>query len=192
MAKNGWKLSKVAITGSTRSLLAKNREIVGVGQSDTANNTLCRYCFQVHPFLAKKAPGTPVFGHCLIMKCHEEVLSLRPMKQFKLIVFFCLVLFGVLAWRSMLLYSITIGLSPTIYLLTQAPIIVKWSRSTIGRGGDVTNVSPFWKGMEPSPYYCYVWFDGTIIPTFCNVWWLCMATNISVQYNGGFLPDTIL
>ena len=24
MAKNGWKLSKVAITGSTRSLLAKN------------------------------------------------------------------------------------------------------------------------------------------------------------------------
>ena len=27
-------------------------------------NTLCRYCFQVHPFLAKKAPGTPVFGHC--------------------------------------------------------------------------------------------------------------------------------
>ena len=39
-------------------------EIVGVGQSNTANNTLCRYCFQVHPFLAKKAPGTPVFGHC--------------------------------------------------------------------------------------------------------------------------------
>ena len=42
----------------------QRREIVGVGQSDTANNTLCRYCFQVHPFLAKKAPGTPVFGHC--------------------------------------------------------------------------------------------------------------------------------
>ena len=61
MAKNGWKLSKVAITGSTRSLLAKNS---GCWQSDTANNTLCRYCFQVHPFLAKKAPGAPVFGHC--------------------------------------------------------------------------------------------------------------------------------
>ena len=44
----------------------QKQEIVGVGQSDTANNTpLCRrYCFQVHPFLAKKAPGTPVFGHC--------------------------------------------------------------------------------------------------------------------------------
>ena len=24
-----------------------------MGQSYTANNTLCRYCFQVHPFLAK-------------------------------------------------------------------------------------------------------------------------------------------
>ena len=59
MAKNEWKLSKVAITGSTRPLLAKNGR-VGVGQSDTANNTLYRYGFQVHPFLAKKAPGTPV------------------------------------------------------------------------------------------------------------------------------------
>ena len=45
----------------------QKREIVGVGQSDTANNTLCRYYFQVHPFLAKKAPGTPVFGHCPII-----------------------------------------------------------------------------------------------------------------------------
>ena len=42
----------------------QKREIVGIGQSDTANKTLCRYCFQVHSFLAKKAPGTPVFGHC--------------------------------------------------------------------------------------------------------------------------------
>ena len=23
-------------------------------------------------------------------------------------------------------------------------------------------------------------------------WWLCMVINISVQYNGGFLPDIIL
>ena len=30
----------------------QKREKVGVGQSDTANNTLCRYCFQVLPFLA--------------------------------------------------------------------------------------------------------------------------------------------
>ena len=37
----------------------QKREIAGVGQSDTANNTLCRYCFQVHRFLAKKASSTP-------------------------------------------------------------------------------------------------------------------------------------
>ena len=30
-------------------------------------------------------------------------------------------------------------------------------------------------------YVCYVFF-----------WWLCMAINISVQYNGGLLPDIIL
>ena len=23
-------------------------------------------------------------------------------------------------------------------------------------------------------------------------WWLCMVINISVQYNGGFLPDIML
>ena len=32
-------------------------------------------------------------------------------------------------------------------------------------------------------YYCgYVEYD----------WWLCMVINISVQYNGGLLPDIIL
>ena len=30
----------------------------------TCINTLYRYCFQVHPVLAKTAPGAPVFGHC--------------------------------------------------------------------------------------------------------------------------------
>ena len=60
MAKNGWKLSKVAITVA----FGQKREKVGVGQSNTANNTLCRYCFQAHPFFAKKARGAPVFGHC--------------------------------------------------------------------------------------------------------------------------------
>ena len=66
MAKNGWKLSKVATWYYREYPVAfgQKREIVGVGQSDTANNILYRYCFQVHPFLAKKAPGTPVFGHC--------------------------------------------------------------------------------------------------------------------------------
>ena len=36
-----------------------------------------------------------------------------------------------------------------------------------------------------------VWFDDTIFLMFCYVWWLCMAINISVQYNGGLLPDII-
>ena len=38
----------------------------------------------------------------------------------------------------------------------------------------------------------FVWFDGTIILTLCYIWWLCMVMNISVQYNGGLLPDIIL
>ena len=39
---------------------------------------------------------------------------------------------------------------------------------------------------------------GTILLTlyyfvlFGHVWKLCMGINISVQYNGGFLPDIIL
>ena len=37
----------------------QKREKVGVGQSDTANKTLCRYCFQVHPFLVKKHRELP-------------------------------------------------------------------------------------------------------------------------------------
>ena len=62
MAKNGWKLSKVAVIGSTRSFLAK-RVKMGVGQSDTANSIFCRSCVQVHSFLSRKASGAPVFGH---------------------------------------------------------------------------------------------------------------------------------
>ena len=50
-----------------------------------------------------------------------------------------------------------------------------------------------------------VWLDGTIIDISTDLvtmyytvvmlgydWWLCMMINISVQYNGGFLPDIIL
>ena len=53
-----------------------------------------------------------------------------------------------------------------------------------------------------------VWLDGTIIDIIRTIillqctttvvvmlgydWWLCMVMNISVQYNGGFLPDIIL
>ena len=31
-----------------------------------------------------------------------------------------------------------------------------------------------------------------IIFMFCYVWWLCMAININVHYNGGLLSDIIL
>ena len=27
---------------------------------------------------------------------------------------------------------------------------------------------------------------------FCYAWWLCMAINVSLQYNGGLLQDIIL
>ena len=66
----------------------------------------------------------------------------------------------------------TRGFLPYILLFTQAPILV--------------------------------WFDGTIIDIStillqCTTvvvldydWWLCMVINISVQYNGGLLPDIIL
>ena len=51
----------------------------------------------------------------------------------------------------------------------------------------------------------FVWFDGTIVVfcyyplnyvlqcrLFCYVWWLCMAINRRVQYNGGLLSDIII
>ena len=37
-----------------------------------------------------------------------------------------------------------------------------------------------------------MWFDGTVVLMLFYVLWLCMAINISVQYNGGLLPDIIL
>ena len=74
MAKNGIKNGQKRVEAEQSSYyrehpvaFGQQREIAGVGQSDTANNTLCRYCFQAHPFLAKKAPGTPVFGHLYIL-----------------------------------------------------------------------------------------------------------------------------
>ena len=76
----------------------------------------------------------------------------------------------------MVLYSIlTSRFLPYILLFTQTPILV--------------------------------WFDGTIIDIVSTIllecttttvvmlgydWWLCMVISISVQYNGGFLPDIIL
>ena len=43
----------------------QKREIVGVGQSDTANNTLCRNCFQGTFVFGQKAPGAPVLAIAL-------------------------------------------------------------------------------------------------------------------------------
>ena len=47
--------------------IGQKREIVGVGQSNTANNTFCRNCFQGTSVFGQKAPGAPVFGHCLFL-----------------------------------------------------------------------------------------------------------------------------
>ena len=76
-----------------------------------------------------------------------------------------------MAINGIVQFTLDNGFLPDILLLTQAPILV--------------------------------WFDGTIIDIstillsttvvmFCYDWWLYTVINISVQYNGGFLPDTIL
>ena len=46
--------------------------------------------------------------------------------------------------------------------------------------------------LTQAPIIIVVWFDGTFILMFCDVWWLCMAISISLQYNGGLLPDIML
>ena len=53
MAKNGWKLSKVAITGSTRSLLAKNGRKWVLTNQILPTTLSVAIVFRVHPFLAK-------------------------------------------------------------------------------------------------------------------------------------------
>ena len=93
MAKNGTKNGQKRVEAEQSSYyreypaaFGQKREIVVVGQSDTANNTLCRYCFQVHPFLAKKAPGTPVFGHCPF--CPYIPLISRMLRRFRCVQIF--------------------------------------------------------------------------------------------------------
>ena len=88
---------------------------------------------------------------------------------------FVFVLFGVPAWRrSIQLYSTRYngGFLPEILLLTQAPILV---------GFDDTIIVYYYYPLD------YV-LQGIL---FSSVWWLCMVINISVQYNGGLLPDII-
>ena len=59
MANNGWKLSKVAITGSTRSLLAKNRRKWVLANQIRPTTLSAAIVFRVHPFLAKKHRELP-------------------------------------------------------------------------------------------------------------------------------------
>ena len=91
MAKNGTKNDQKRVEAEQSSYyreypvaFGQKREIAGVGQSDTANSTLCRYCFQVHPFLAKKAPGTPTIRrrssfHALLTVTNP-VTSIAPLQ----------------------------------------------------------------------------------------------------------------
>ena len=64
------------------------------------------------------------------------------------------------------------GFLPDILLLTQAPIYVRWH------------------------YYRTSYIITTLLTMYYSVSyyvrWLCMTINISVQYNGGLLPDSIM
>ena len=71
MAKNGTKNGQKRVEAEQSSYyreypvaFGQKWEIVGVGQSDTANNSLYRYCFQGTSVFGQKAPEAPVFGHC--------------------------------------------------------------------------------------------------------------------------------
>ena len=66
----------------------------------------------------------------------------------------------------------TSGFLPDILLFTQAPILVWFDGTNI----DIISTIP----------------SCTTVSMFCYDWWLCMMINISVQYNGGFIPDIML
>ena len=68
------------------------------------------------------------------------------------------------------------GFLPDILLLTQVLIFVWFDGPII-----VYHYNPF------NPFNCVLYCF-----LFCCVWWLCMAINVSVQYNGGLLLDIIL
>ena len=65
------------------------------------------------------------------------------------------------------------GFLPDILLLTQAPIVVWFDGIII-------------------VYYYYLFNYVLHCLLFCFVWWPGMAINVSVQHNGGFLPDIII
>ena len=49
---------------------------MSVDQTDTANNTLCHYCFQGTSGFGQKAPGAHVFGYCPILT--HTIVPLHP------------------------------------------------------------------------------------------------------------------
>ena len=71
----------------------------------------------------------------------------------------------------------TSGFLRSILLFTQAPILV-WLDGTI-----IDIISTI---ILVTMYYC------TVVMLGCYDKWLCMVIHISVQYNGGLLPDIIL
>ena len=67
------------------------------------------------------------------------------------------------------LYGILVDLSPTFYCLLK-PLFLYGSMILLS----------------------YISTILLICTTVFYVWWLCIVINISVQYNGGFLPDISL
>ena len=66
MAKNGGKLRKVAITGSTRSFLAKNGRQWVLANQIRPTTLSAAIVFRVHPFLAKKHRELPFLAIALL------------------------------------------------------------------------------------------------------------------------------
>ena len=75
VAKNGWELTKEARIGRSRSLYGQKRVEGGVGQSREPKLSVCCLNNSAHPFLAKKRPGAPVFGHCPKKKVYSYPLN---------------------------------------------------------------------------------------------------------------------
>ena len=69
----------------------------------------------------------------------------------------------------------TSGFLPYILLFTQVPILVRF-------GGTIVDISTILLQCTNNTTVVMLGYD----------WWLCMVINISVQYNGGFLPDIIV
>ena len=75
----------------------------------------------------------------------------------------------------------TSGFLPYILLFTQALIILV-------SYGSMVLLSTFISTIILLTMYC----TTTVIIVMGYDWWLCMMINISIQYNGGLLPDIIL